>query len=250
MAEGAAKLHTQGMVGMPSDIRRIIAETKTKRKLLLRVRELKDRSILYSIPPLDGRERARLYSEQEAEVPSGGQQTFRYEDGKVVLEDIDHLTYHAEGPHVISAPASASHWGRIVQRPIDKGPEDKSVGLFLPATLARFPDYDRDFDPTCDTKINLTALNVEYVHFRLSILPTRLTREKAGSFEVSDALISHGAQNLQELFRSGISWFLLPLQSCTVLFVVGTADPPYPPRNVFVRWEQEVGGKVHVAYFE
>ena len=233
---------------------RILVRTPKALKQIFRVKQLRDGSILYSFCPLDGRPRSRLYSEDEAVVPSGGPQTFRYEDGRLILEDIDHLTYHREGPHVITAPRDASgssrHWGRIIQPRLDVGLTWQPLGLILPAAIHRFPDYGRQLDPQSDTQIDLTQLNVDWIYFRLGILGARLDATKPGAFAVPPSLVNPTAPDVDRLFKGGITWFLLPLQSYTLMFIVGTGSPPYPPRTVVVRWTPQVGGRVHVAYLE
>jgi len=226
---------------------RILVKTKQGVKQLLRIRELPDRSVLYSFCPLDGRSRSILHSQAESVVPSGGEQTFTYE-GLPVMEETDHLTYHQAGPHVITSPGSSKHWGRIVQAPLDAGETNQLAGLILPAALHRFPDHVNAIDPARDTQIDLEVLKVDWVHFRISILGEALS-QSGGKFAVPQSLVDPSATSVDSMFKGGLTWFLLPLASCTVLFVVYTG-PVAPPRTVHVRYEPVVGGKVHIAYFE
>ena len=226
---------------------RILVQTKDGPRLLLRVKELADGSILYSLPGLDGRRCSRLHSEESAQIPPEGDQRFRWDNGRLVLADADHLTYHAQGAHVISSPGSGSHWGRIVGTALKAGDSWSTVGLLLPAALDRLPEY-RAFDSTRDTLVDLPRVGVEWVFLRLGVIG-KLLHPTGGNFPVPASWISPEARSLDEQF-GGVAWFLLPLETHTLLFSVGTGDSPYPPRTALVRWEPSVGGVVHVAYFE
>ena len=110
----------------------------------------------------------------------------------------------------------------------------------MPAELQRFPTYERDFNPSEDTSIDVDALDVSYVHFKIEAIGARLT-PAGGLFSVSGPV--------KEALSSALVWFLLPLDSVTLLFIGNTAAQPHPPHTIFVRWEGPEG-RVHTAYFE
>lgn len=231
---------------MSKDSYRILVKTAVGVKLLLRVKELPDRSVLYSLPPLDGRRQAVLHSEFASAVPAEGSQTFPW-SGSPIQKVVDHLTYHQEGPHVITSPGSEEHWGRIVQPPLQDGIDFQQLGLLLPAALERFPDHSRPLNPLRDTQIDLSSMGIHWFHLRIGLIGSRITRE-GGTFSMPESLMNLAAGSSDGLL-GGTSWFLLPLASCTVLFVIHREDGE-PPRTALVRHESAVGGKVHVSYFE
>lgn len=234
---------------------RILIKTATKSKQILRIKELKDGSILYSFCPLDGRPKSRLYSEYEAVVPpEGGDVRYRYADGVLKFESVDHMTLHTTGHHVITGPRTSGrsqHWGEIVQPRLDVQFEWRPFGLIIPADLGRFPDYSREIDPTSDTQINLNKPGLNWVYFRLNIIGKRLELGKLGTSIVPASEIDLSSSTIEKFFKGGISWFLLPLKSYTLLFILGTDSyKPRPPRTIFARWELKTNGKLHIAYID
>jgi hypothetical protein len=234
---------------------RILIKTTTKLKQILRIKELKDGSILYSFPPLDGRSESRLYAEYESVVPTeGGDMRYKYEDGILIFEGVDHMTLHTSGYHVITSPPASGHsqhWGEIVQPRLDVQFEWRPFGLIIPADLDRFPDYFHEINPNSDTQINLNKPGLDWVYFRLNIIGKRLEQGKPFSITVPSSEINLSSPDIEKLFKGGISWFLLPLKSYTLCFILGTfSDKPRPPRTIFARWELKANGKLHIAYFE
>jgi hypothetical protein len=234
---------------------RILIKTKTMLKQIFSIKELKDGSILYSFSPLDGRSKSRLYAEYESVVPSeGGDVRYKYEDGILMFEAVDHMTLHRTGHHVITGPRTSGHsqhWGEIVQPRLDVQFEWRPFGLIIPAELGRFPDYSREINPARDTQINLNKPGLDWVYFRLNIIGKRLEAGKLGTFAVSSSEVDLLTPNMETLFKGGISWFLLPLKSYTLLFILGTDSyKPRPPRTIFTRWELKMNGKLHIAYLD
>jgi len=233
----------------------ILIKTATMLKQILCIKELKDGSILYSFPPLDGRSKSRLYAEYEGAVPpEGGDVRYKYEDEILTFEDVDHMTLHSTGYHVITGvPVSSQsqHWGVIVQPRLDVQFEWRPFGLIIPADLERFPNYSHEINPNSDTQINLNKPGLDWVYFRLNIIGKKLEREKPLSITVPSSEINLSSPDIEKLFKGGISWFLLPLKSYTFCFILGTSsDKPRPPRTIFARWELKANGKLHIAYFE
>jgi hypothetical protein len=89
----------------------------------------------------------------------------------------------------------------------------------LPASFERFPEHAGAVDPKRDTEINLGALGVDYVHFRISILGEVMS-PAGGSFAVPPSILNARPTSVDTLFEGGIDWFFLPLSSSTILFVV------------------------------
>ena len=234
---------------------RILVKTATNLKQILRIKELDNGDILYSFCPLDGRSRSRLHSEYEGVVPpEGGDVRYRYADGVLTFENVDHVTLHRTGHHVITGSRTSGHsqhWGGIVQLRLDVPFECRPFGLILPADLGRFPDYSREINLPSDTQINLNKPGLDWVCFQLDIIGKRLEKGKLGAIAVPISEIDLSSQSIDKYFEGFISWFLLPLRSYTLLFKVGTSsDKPRPPRTIFARWEQKMNGKVHIAYLD
>ena len=164
------------------------------------------------------------------------------------------MTLHRTGYHVITGPSTSGHsqhWGEIVQPKLDVQFEWRPFGLIIPADLGRFPDYSREINSTSDTQINLNKPGLDWVYFRLNIIGKRLEPEKLSTFTVPTSEIDLSSPNIEKLFKGGISWFLLPLRSYTLLFILGTSfDKPRPPRTIFARWELKMNGKLHIAYLD
>jgi len=234
---------------------RILVKTATNLKQILRIKELDNGDILYSFCPLDGRPRSRLYSEYEGIVPSeGGDVRYRYADGVLTFEDVDHMTLHRTGHHVITGSRTSGHpqhWGEIVQPRLDVPFEWHPFGLIIPADLGRFPDYSHEVNFSSDVQINLNKPGLDWVSFQLNIIGKRLEKGKLAAIAVPISEIDLSSQSIDKLFEGFISWFLLPLKSCTLLFKLGTSsDKPCPPRTIFARWEQKINSKVHIAYLD
>jgi hypothetical protein len=234
---------------------RILIKTATKLKQILRIKELNNGEILYSFCPLDGRSKSRLYAEYESVVPpEGGDVRYKYEDGILMFGDVDHMTLHRTGHHVITGQRTSGHsqhWGEIVQPRLDVQFEWRSFGLIIPADLGRFPDYSTEINPTYDTQINLNKPGLDWVYFRLNIIGKRLEPEKLGIFAVPSSEVDLSSPDIEKLFKGGISWFLHPLKSYTLLFVLGTNSyKPRPPRTIFARWELKINAKLHIAYLD
>jgi hypothetical protein len=121
------------------------------------------------------------------------------------------------------------------------------LGLLLPAAIERFPDHDQELDPTKDTQIDLPSLGASWIHFSIGMIGKRITRD-GGTFSAPASILNKTATTVDQMF-GGIAWFLLPLTSSTMLFVIHKG-PLAPPRTVYVRHEPRVGGKVHISYFE
>ncbi len=234
---------------------RILIKVETKLKQILHIKELKDGSILYSFCPLDGRSKSCLYAEYESVVPpSGGDVRYKYEDGILLFGGVDHMTLHKTGHHVITgSPTSghSQHWGEIVQPRLDVQFEWRPFGLIIPADFGRFPDYSHKINPTSDTQINLNKPGLDWVYFRLNIIGKRLEPGKPDTFAVPSSEVDLSSPDMEKLFKGGISWFLLPLKSYTLCFILGTfSDKPRPPRTIFARWELKMNGKLHIAYLD
>jgi hypothetical protein len=196
-----------------------------------------------------------LYAEYESVVPpEGGDVRYKYADGILIFGDVDHMTLHRTGHHVITGPRTSGqsyHWGKIVQPRLDIQFEWRPFGLIIPADLGRFPDYSREINPTSDTQINLNKPGLDWVYFRLNIIGKRLEPEKPDMFVVPSSEVDLSSPDIEKLFKGGISWFLLPLKSYTLLFILGADSyKPRPPRTIFARWELKTNGKVHIAYLE
>jgi hypothetical protein len=234
---------------------RILIKTATNLKQILRIKELNNGDIHYSFCPLDGRSKSRLYAEYESVVPTeGGDVRYKYKDGILTFEDVDHMTLHSTGHHVITGVRVSSHsqhWGEIVQPRLDVQFEWRPFGLIIPADLGRFPEYPREINPNSDTQINLNKPGLDWVYFRLNIIGKRLEPGKLGTFAVPSSEVDLSSPDIEKLFKGGISWFLLPLKSYTLCFILGTSsDKPRPLRTIFARWELKANGKLHIAYLE
>lgn len=234
---------------------RILVKTATNLKQILRIKELDNGDILYSFCPLDGRPRSRLYSEYEGVIPlEGGDVKYRYADGVLTFENVDHMTLHRTGHHVITGPRASGHsqhWGEIVQPRLDVPFELRPFGIILPADLGRFPDYSREINLSSDTQINLNKPGLDWVCFELNIIGKRLEPGKLGTITVPISEIDLSSTSIERLFKESVSWFLLPLKSYTLLFKLRTFSiKPRPPRTIFTRWELKVNGKIHIAYLD
>jgi len=237
------------------DWMRILVKTTTELKQILRIKELRNGDILYSFCPLDGRTKSRLYAEYEsAAPPEGGEVTYKYKDGILILEDVDHISLHKRGYHIITSPREsdhAQHWGEILQPRLDVPFGWRPFGLIIPADLGRFPGYYSEINPATDTQISLNKPGLDWVHFRLSIIGKKLEPGKPGTFIMPSSEVDLSASNIDTLFKGGISWFLLPLKSYTLHFTLGTfPNKPRPPRTIFARWELQPSGNVHIAYLD
>jgi hypothetical protein len=231
---------------------KILARTKTEVKLLLRVKELSDGSILLSLPGLDGRLRSVLHSEDVRRIPDGGEMRIRYDEAQPVSAEVDHLTLHSGGHHVITGPTEetgrSKHWGRLVQPPPTRDTFSSVLATVIPAAIERFPKYKAVPDSTRDTEIDLPRLGIDHVYFRIFVFP------KAGEdglvrYAIPESQVDPSVRDQRKLFK-GLDWFTVPLTASTLVFALFAGHEPYPPRTIVIRDEGPVGGQVHHAYFE
>ncbi|MHB8771782.1 MAG: hypothetical protein ACYC7J_12335 [Syntrophales bacterium] len=233
---------------------RILIKTMNACKSLFKLKELRNGDILYSFGALDGKLNSYLYGETSHQIEQGDRY-YKYSDAINISETVDHFSLHSSGHNVITSPRTgankSSHWGVIVQQKLQTPFELRNFGIIVPAALERFPNFTEPFDPTRDTQIDISALKNDVLYFDVFIIGKKLVKDEPGIFGVRPEMINTAATSVDQCFSGAFSWFLLPLTSYTLLFLLkeGPSGVP-PPRTIFVRWENGDQGKAHVAYLE